>query len=454
MSDWTDAERHAERAHRYFEAGQWQRALDEIRLALDYNPDQSEWQFGLALTLEALERYEEAAKAFERVLRLGGEDIEIMLHLGTVLMHCEKPDEAIAIFGRVEKLDPQCENCYCPRILAYAQKGDHASAELMFYLARQITDQCPTCYQNLGESLAIRGQLERALWCWRQTAKLDPQYPDIYLRLAHAHWHLGHRDKARHCFVRQMRENPGDIEALLAFGRLLMEMGRDAEAGEKFRRVLELDPTVAKAQYHLGELALLSRHMEAAEMRFEKARQLDATLPGPHLGLAEIAFHRDQTELARHLLQTELSLDEHSPAQLLDAARLLIELELPAEALTVLAELETEEQDEDEEERMFTVAVLLHRGAALMMLGRMSQGIALSRKAIDLDPENSVAMHNLALACLQVGRLRCAGYWLARGLALKPDDPALRHLRHQLWRAAIVRRLRRIARRPLSWLGR
>ena len=57
---WADAERCAERAHEYYQSGQWQRACDALTQALAIHPDQAEWRFGLGLTLEAMDRFEEA----------------------------------------------------------------------------------------------------------------------------------------------------------------------------------------------------------------------------------------------------------------------------------------------------------------------------------------------------------------------------------------------------------
>ena len=49
MSDWLDAERHAERAQKHSRAGRWDRALEELRKALHVIPDQSDWLLGMAV---------------------------------------------------------------------------------------------------------------------------------------------------------------------------------------------------------------------------------------------------------------------------------------------------------------------------------------------------------------------------------------------------------------------
>ncbi len=82
MNEWLNAEAHAERAQRFYETGQWHKALDAVKRALAVNPTQSDWHYGLGLTLEAMGRHSEAAEAFERVLELRGDDIEAIVVLG------------------------------------------------------------------------------------------------------------------------------------------------------------------------------------------------------------------------------------------------------------------------------------------------------------------------------------------------------------------------------------
>ncbi|MCX5658091.1 MAG: tetratricopeptide repeat protein, partial [Planctomycetota bacterium] len=119
MNEWFQAEFHAERAHQFYESGQWDKALAELRLALAFDPDQSDWHFGMGLALEALHRFDEAAASYEQVLRLRGDDVETMLHMGLALMHGSHATRAIDMFSRASTIDPECEPALCHRIAAY-----------------------------------------------------------------------------------------------------------------------------------------------------------------------------------------------------------------------------------------------------------------------------------------------------------------------------------------------
>jgi biopolymer transport protein ExbB/TolQ len=60
MNDWEDAERRVEKAQELFEQRRWLEALEELRAATSINPYNASWFFNIGLTLDEMERYEEA----------------------------------------------------------------------------------------------------------------------------------------------------------------------------------------------------------------------------------------------------------------------------------------------------------------------------------------------------------------------------------------------------------
>jgi len=442
MSDWVDAERHAELAHQYYEAGQWDKAADELRQALSVHPEQSEWQFGLGMTLEALERYEEAIDAYHEVLRLRGEDVDTLIHVGVNQTRVGRPGKAVQTLERAAEVDPSAEAPYCHRVAAYSQLEDHDSAELMFYLARDYSDECPLCYDHMAHSLAMRGLMDRAAWCWQRAAALDPQYPGVHVNLARVQWYCGETQRARQYYLEQLRLDPGDVDTLLELGNMLVAMGRPGEASEKFRRVLELDPSVVDAHLRLGQLALQNEHTDTAAKRFERARRLNRQHPGVHLGLAEVAHARGQVNRARQQLHLERKSEGQNVDQVLETTRLLVEVEQPQQAIEVIkpyleqAEVGMMRRDEDR------AAALVARGVARLQRKQRAEGIADLRLATRCDPDSALPLENLALAYIRAGRLNRAAVCLRQARSLLPGVPQLRQLHYRLRYHRFKRRLR------------
>lgn len=460
MNEWNEAEQLAERAHRFYEAGQWNQALDALRQALHVNPEQDDWQFGLGLTLDALERWDEAAAAFARVIELRGDDPDTLHLLGVDLLRAGRAADAVEVFERLERAAPESPASYVNRIAAYAELGDVDAAETMFYLAQQLDEEDPAAYDEMGNVLIMRsgqGDDDRAMWCWRRCLKLDPRYPDVRMKLAKVYWMRGRFKRARHLFLQELRQDPGHIDALLDLSRLLRAMDETAEAEEKLRRVLEMDPTVPEAHIALGELALARGHVDAAHERFERARRLDDEMPGSHLGLAEVARRRGQRPAARNHLKRELRLEGHEPHQELELARLLVDLgwadraqrrldEVLGRELGESADPVSDAQGEGEREvevhgpslpRPVLSAMCLARGVAKLVQGDELGGIADCRTARRLNPHDPAPLVNLALAHLKRGEVGAATAYVERFGALSPGDEQLRPLRVRVWRARL-----------------
>src|SRR6478672_7288861 len=85
MTDWDDAERRVERAQELFEQRRWREALDELRAATDINPYNAGWHFNIGLTLDEMERFDEAIAAYRHALEIDPHDLHAMTHLGTDL---------------------------------------------------------------------------------------------------------------------------------------------------------------------------------------------------------------------------------------------------------------------------------------------------------------------------------------------------------------------------------
>ncbi len=64
MNDWNDAEQRVEKAQELFEQHRWQEALDELQAATSINPYNGSWFFNTGLTLDEMDRFDEAIAAW------------------------------------------------------------------------------------------------------------------------------------------------------------------------------------------------------------------------------------------------------------------------------------------------------------------------------------------------------------------------------------------------------
>ena len=317
---WDQAERAAVEAWDWYEKGQMQQAMEKLAEALELNPANGACYFNMGLTLDAMERYEEAIGYYTRAREIGGEDVEILNALAVDFTRTCEYERALTLFEKIETMDPTYEPGYCNRIITYTELEQHEKAEQMFYLAQQIHADCPICFYNIGNSLFSRGQYDRAVWCWERTAALDPQHPQIHYRIAQACWAAGRKEQATEAFLKELRGDPGNVEVLLDFGIFLLETGRIESAGEKFNRILELDPEFAPAFFYKGETLLHLEREGEAECCYRQAVETDRKLKGPRFRLAQLCARSGRTEEAIRYLNLEIAADPDDPDVLLAMA--------------------------------------------------------------------------------------------------------------------------------------
>lgn len=432
MNDWFEAEQRVQRALELYESGRLEDALRELQAAIDVNPYQGEWHFNMGLTLDALQRHDEAIQSFQIALDHHGEHFDILVHLGCACLQLGQPRDAIAYLDRAQKVEPVDAAPYVHRIAAYAALGDHEQAELMFYLAVELDEDHPDAYFNLAESLLDRASTDRAVWCLHHVRRLDPAHPLVHAMLGRAYRIAGDHDRALRHFRHHLRSDPSDTAALMQTGELLLDMGRPVEAAEKFRRTTELDPAAAAAHQRLGELSLRCGDLHRAESSFELVLRLEPMFPGAHQKLARIALRRREINDARRHLRRELAnrMGDEDLATTEQLARLLNEAKMPREAVIVLR---------DCIERFGATAPLQHQLAiAHFRSGQLETGVRAARRALRIDRDYITAIHNLIVAHLKLGQLKRARYWSRRAAALAPTDPRTQQLTAKL-RVRIVK---------------
>lgn len=466
MSDWFDAEAHADRAFELYERGRWAEAEAELRKAISLNPDQPEWYFNLGLTLEAAGRDREALSAYERAIDLLPDQPDPLVVAGTVANRLNRFEDAVRWFDEALRLDPKHESAYSHKIESHLRLGDHEEAEATYYLAQQALDEpSAPCLAIMAESLIQRREFERAAWCLKEAMRHDPSAPRLRARLGSVYAALGKPQRALQLYLRDLRDDPGNIDTLLDYGELLITFGRLPEAGEKFRRVLEIEPANVDAHVRLGQVAMHAGRYEQAHLEFELVLKLDPDYPQIRLDLAESLLRRNRRIDAQQQLLEELELIHHDDAEretedapraamfdgltsiteanpdLPRLGRLLLEVGLPAQAARVY---ERALNDSDWTRNAQRRPELLRKLAlARFRAGERAGGVIASRQVLRFEPDCIDSIHNLSLAAIEEERLEVAAGWIARGMRINRHDDGLRRLRTRLWMAMIGRAIRR-----------
>ncbi|MFM9957237.1 MAG: tetratricopeptide repeat protein [Phycisphaerales bacterium] len=486
---WRDPDESVEKAHECYEAGRWREAEELLRQALSQQPDRAEWHFNLGMTLEAAEKYAEAAEAFgDAAKHSKPEESTPWVACAVNHLRAEQPEKAVTPLERARRLDADRSDVFVHSIEAYSRTGRHDDAEEMFYRALQLEGHHGDAYANMGEATIerlaaerdaarargeemdekrLRSGYERAAGCFRESMKLaaSEEADDsrsappsrVAARLAYCLQRQGKLDEAREWYLRDLRENPGDADTLLDLGECLVESGRLAEAADKFRRVLELEPDHVDALMALGTLALRRNKDAAAAKRFARVLRLAPEHPEAGLRLARALLSKGDRARARATLSRQVSALRRARAEaaidkkpleperwprerLSELGALLLEAEMPRQAAFALARAVRMSPKNARD--------LHHLGVALLQVGMQRRGLMAERRAVRLDPTIPEAWHNLALAAIRDAKWARARVYLEKARALAPNDPNVRRLAALYRVERVVGPLRRL------WPGR
>ncbi|MCI0362671.1 MAG: tetratricopeptide repeat protein [Phycisphaerales bacterium] len=474
MSDWMDAQSHADRALEMYERGRWAEAEAELRKAILLNPDQAEWHFNLGLTLEASGRDTDALACYERTFELMPDQAEPLLAAGVVANRLAQYPRAIDLLDRALTIEPKLESAYAHKIDCQIRLALHEEAETTFYLAQNaLEDPSAQCFAVMAESLILRKQFDRAEWCLKEALRLEPSMPRLRARLACVSHATGKSERAVQLYLRELRDDPGDIQTILEYGQLLLDLERLPEAAEKFRRVLEIEPANLIAHFELGRIAMVGRRYEQAHLEFELVLKLDSGYPAVRMMIGQVLLLRGRPQEARTYLLEECQrvrarLDDpgikEGPAAPPTSAAPVDNNDVSGQRpdlsdddLPQLAALLLEADEPGPAAQILEAAVKLNPTADLLRqlalahfrAGDLTGGRLASRRVLKLDPACVRSMHNLALAALQIDRLRIASGWIKRGLRVDHHDDGLRRLRMRVWIALLKKRAQRALERGI-----
>ena len=254
-SPFLSSEEYDERAHRYYDDGNYEAALDTLKEGLRLYPHSVELYVGLGYTRLAREEFVWARQAFERALVLDPEHEDGLVGMGEALLRFGHAEDALRLFARarettcgedLELLLTMGRALYRERMYIEAREVFAETVELHASSAEAAAAYGYTLHR-LDEETAARRQLRRAL-------HLDSEYHEARIYLGHLLYDRGDWVGAAREFE---RVSPSEHWDTLAIWRLV-----------ELKRALE------GLQAGAAELAVWERRLEEIEGQEDAIDQL------------------------------------------------------------------------------------------------------------------------------------------------------------------------------------
>jgi pilus assembly protein FimV len=281
--------------------------------------------------LVAKGKIEPAIKEYERLLEDNPNDVNTLNRIGDLWVRINRNDEAvrvfskiadhyskdgfflkaIAIYKKINKLDPSKLEIYAKLADLYAKQG----------LAMEAKSQ----YQVLADYYLKHGDPANALAIYRKISELDPNSINVHVKLADLY-----------------SQNNRTAEALKEYdriGRMLLKRGMLDEAVQVFKKALKIDPSNSELVESLVTALLEAKDYENAAQIVDAALESDGGNPKMLALLGRIQLAKGDLRAARAAMERGLAANPNDPALRESVADLHLRSGNPDGALEMLTPL-------------------------------------------------------------------------------------------------------------------
>ncbi|HUJ16081.1 MAG TPA: tetratricopeptide repeat protein [Thermoanaerobaculia bacterium] len=256
--------------------------------------------------LVAKGKIEPAIKEYERLLDDNPNDVNTLNRIGDLWVRINRTDEAVKTFGKIadhyakdgfflkaiaiykkiNKLDPSKLEVYARLADLYAKQG----------LAMEAKSQ----YQVLADYYIKHGDPGNALVIYKKIAELDPGAINVHVKLADLHSQAGQTGEALKEYDR--------------VGRMLLKRGMLEEAVQVFKKALKIDAKNVDLVESLVAALIEAKDFNNAQQIVETALESNKNNPKLLATWARILLSKGDVSSAKSALENALATDPNEPS--------------------------------------------------------------------------------------------------------------------------------------------
>jgi len=429
-------------------------ARQEFNDALAAEPNSAAALTGLA-RLSALDNDLDAARQFaDQAIAKDAGNVAAWTFKGELMRSQQKPEEAMAAFREVLKLDPTNRNANLETAYLDIVAGKYDAAQTAINAARQGSPQNVTVLYMQAVLDFSRGNYKAAHENLLAVQKVAPDHLPSVLLSGATDYHLGTLKQAQAKLRVYLDAVPANIYARKLLVATLLRQGAPAEAMATLNPVLS-DKVGDGALLELaGEAAMQLRQADKAASYLEQAVAMTPQRAPLHMALGQARLAQGDRKGALGELERAVALDPKSLPAAAALVRTQLELGETGQALATLGKLDPQFPNEPQLLQLRGVTLLVQKDNAgaraaftrAVALAPASYRTVASLARLELlenkpdaarqhlqnllqkDPKNVEAMTALAQLADQAGQRADAARWLEKAVAEQPEQlaPALR----------------------------
>lgn len=241
--------------------------------------------FLLAEALQKTKKYDEAIRAYERVINVKPDSLQAYVNLAEIYRLQNRYDDAIATVRKALRAFPNNGDLYLSLSYFYSFDNRHNEAATAAQNAIRLMPNQAAGFTNLCRAYNDLKQYQQAIFACNDALKINPNDGETFLYLGRAYDLLKKQNDAAKAYAKAVEGltaytlgNPEHSEGFYLLGNALYANNQTEKAIEAFRKSLQLSPNFAKARYNLGVLLSLNKDANGAREQYNALVKIDKDL--------------------------------------------------------------------------------------------------------------------------------------------------------------------------------
>ncbi len=305
---------HANLGAFHFQKGQFEKAEDQLKLAMKIQPNQVDTLFYLGMVYTDQGRLSEAEELLQKALLLDAEDERVPYRLGVLYEKSGQMDLAQNEYQKVLVLKPELEPARLRLGQLYSKTGRFKEAEEQFNKVFEHNAESEGAGNNLGALYFQTGRFGQAEAEYLRVIKTWPRKVRAYNNLAILYYETKKYEEAETIYHKVLDLDPNYIEAKNNFGVLYLAMNKTKEALRLLQSSKSMDSNRVDTLYYLGMAYMAEGNWISAQSELRAALSLNSDNADIYDKLGIVLAREGKWEKSRAAFQSALQADPSHPS--------------------------------------------------------------------------------------------------------------------------------------------
>jgi len=252
--------------------------------------------------------FDQAIHVYNKVLKMGGDNVEVLTEKANTLLKMGDIDQAIQVYKYVTEIEENFPRAYQGLGEAYAQVGNFTEAKKHYRKVLDLEPQNILVLYSIGTIFQDEGDYETAKSYFENGMKVNKRFVKNYLGLAKTYERMGKPLKALAVYKEAIRGIPQQTFLYVTAGDFCLKYDLNQEAEEIFDEAINLNETQIHLYNKMGIALRKQKKFDAAISNFNRAVKIEPHDANLRYNLAKAHFLKGDEITAIQKLKKALEL--------------------------------------------------------------------------------------------------------------------------------------------------